>query len=59
MKCSECKENKPSDSLVAHPCDRTQEVKVCSFCAIVIENSYEFQEIISGRAVERESKLCL
>ena len=59
MKCFECNEDMPKDALVPHPCDRTQEPTVCRHCAIVIENSYEFGELMSGRATEREVGLCL
>lgn len=57
--CNECKGVKVKDELVPHPCDRNQEVLVCKECAILIEDSYEFQEVISGRAIERELELCL
>ena len=59
MKCTECNEDKALDNFVPHPCDSNQQVKVCKHCAIVIENSYEFSEVMSGRATEREEMLCL
>ena len=57
MKCTECNEIKPIDNFVPHPCDSNQQVKVCKHCAILIENSYEFSEVMSGRATEREEMM--
>lgn len=58
MKCNECQENILMDDLVPHPCDRTSQVLICKECAIVIESSYEFKEIISGR-ITQERESCL
>ena len=56
-KCVECDEFKLNSSFVPDPRDEKQELYICKDCAKHIE--YEFGELMSGRASEREEGLCL
>ncbi len=53
--CKECQNNKAL--FVPHPCDETLEELICTDCADRI--MYEFDEIQTGRAIERDLELCL
>lgn len=55
MICRECEREKAI--FVKHPQDEKQEIIICSDCAERLQ--YEYDEVMTGRAIEREERLCL
>lgn len=55
MVCTECEKEKVI--FVAHPQDEKQEILICSDCAEILQ--YEYDEVITGRVIEIEERLCL
>ena len=55
MICIEC--DKEKAIFEVHPLDRNQELKICKECSERLQ--YEYEEVMTGRAIEREERLCL
>ena len=55
MKCNECEEFKII--FVLDPRDEKQELYICRDCSTAIQ--YEYDEVMTGRSIEREAALCL